>query len=109
MRLFCLLLFFLSTVAIAQEDKFPKHITKKMGDDVHYYPYVEVNFKSSKLIVIQGEKTEKGGCRYDSPLVIDPSNPLKESEKLVRVRRAINPTQCIELLEEGIVEGDLTY
>ncbi|MDX1757679.1 MAG: hypothetical protein R3175_16600 [Marinobacter sp.] len=91
-----------TTTALAQEDLF-----KQLGDDAYWLPQVEVNFKSSEFKVIQGEKVGKDGCRYPSELRIDYANPLQEGEKLVKVTRARNQTECIVLVEIGIVEGDL--
>ncbi|MDX1757678.1 MAG: hypothetical protein R3175_16595 [Marinobacter sp.] len=102
MRLTFLALFFATTAVFAQED-----FSNQLGDDVYWVPQVEINFKSSEFKVIQGEKVGDDGCRYPQNLRIDGSNPLKEGEKLVKVRRAFNPTECIELVEIGIVEGDL--
>lgn len=102
--LVCLAWLFPTTTALAQKD-----FSEQLGDDVVWLPQVEVNFKSSELTVVQGEKVEGDGCGYPSVLRIGPDNPLNEGEKLVRVTRAFNPTECIKLVETGIVEGDVRY
>ncbi|WP_297796502.1 hypothetical protein [uncultured Marinobacter sp.] len=102
LQLICLAWFFPTTTALAQEDFF-----KQLGDDAVWLPQVEVNFKSSKFTVVQGEKVGDDGCRYPSVLRIDPDNPINEGEKLVRVTRATNFTECIQLVETGIVEGEI--
>ncbi|WP_375177358.1 hypothetical protein [Marinobacter mobilis] len=103
MRLTSLVLFFFTFTALAQEN-----FSEQLGEDVYWLPQVEVNFKSSRFEIIQGEKVGGNGCKYPYELTIDPSiNPLQEGEKLVKVSRAVNPTECIELVEIGIVEGDM--
>lgn len=103
LRLASYVMLFATTNTVAQED-----FSEQLGEDVYWVPQVEVKFKTSKFEIIQGEKVGKDGCRFPYHLTVDPSkNPLQEGERLVKVRRAVNPSECIELVEIGVVEGDI--
>lgn len=87
--------------------RYPQEIVNGLEEGAHFYPYVDIEFKSSSFLLLKGKKDKEGVCHFKNVLTVNSKDNLKEGEKKVRVRRARNYEKCIDLIEEGIVEGSV--
>lgn len=75
--------------------------TNLLGPDARLVPYVDMPFVSSTVVKNTGERLPDGGCRFPVHVELSPGM-LQDNEVFVKVRRAIDPIQCEEVLEQGV-------
>ncbi|WP_417503116.1 hypothetical protein [Marinobacter sp.] len=75
--------------------------TNQLGPDASLVPYVEMPFVTSTLVKNTGERLPDGACRFPVDIELAPGM-LQDNEVFVRVRRAVDPVLCEEVLEQGI-------
>lgn len=75
------------------------------GPNVVTLLYVFVPFSGSQRTIVHGERQPDGRCSYPIRVYV-PAGKLALGQKYLRVRRAVDPVNCNELLEEGIVDSN---
>lgn len=67
-------------------------------------PYVDVPFAKSELLLRQGTFDEQsGGCLFDAEFTAEPGE-LSAGQSKIRVQRSIDLENCVEKVEQGVVD-----